>query len=151
MAAIQDTYNNAPATGYPGMVANGETSNRISRDVADAAGIGFGKFAWISGDRGATITPASGTCLGVVMSDHGLAPVPGGVAQDIVPQGRSAGIMTKGAIYVASSTAAAKNAQVYVTSAGLISNSSSGNTIAPNWFYDDTLASAGVTRIANRA
>lgn len=151
MPTIQDTWNNAPAIGYAGMVANGETSNRISRDVADAAGIGFGKFAWRSGQRACTITPTAGTILGVVMVDHGLAPIPGGVAQDIVPQGRSAGIMTKGAIYVASSVAVAIGDQVYVTSAGVITNSSSGNTIAPNWFFDDTIGSAGIARIANRA
>lgn len=57
MAVNQDTYATTLAAAYPGMVANGETSNRISRTCEDAAGIGFGKAAYAGvGDHGCTGT-----------------------------------------------------------------------------------------------
>jgi hypothetical protein len=65
MPTVQDTYNSAPATGFPGMVANGETSNRISRTVENSAGLGFGKAAFVgSGDRGCTALRAAPTGAG---------------------------------------------------------------------------------------
>ncbi len=152
MATVQDTYNTAPAIGYAGMVANGETSNRISRIVEDAAGLAFGKFAWRgSGDRGAILVPTAGTILGVCIADHGNTLVPGGLASaDIVPQGRSAALMTKGAIYILTGEAVTDGAQVYVTSAGAIVDTVGSNIIAPGWFFDDTAADASICRIVNR-
>lgn len=53
MAELQTTYSDTIAVGYAGMVANGETSNRITRTIEGAAGIGFGKAAYRgSGDHG---------------------------------------------------------------------------------------------------
>jgi hypothetical protein len=53
MAELQTTYSDTIAAGYPGMVANGETSNRISRTIETAAGIGFGKAVYRgAGDHG---------------------------------------------------------------------------------------------------
>lgn len=46
MAEVQTSYSETVNAGYPGMVANGETSNRISRTCEDAAGIGFGKAVY---------------------------------------------------------------------------------------------------------
>jgi hypothetical protein len=43
MPILQSTYTDDLAVGYIGMVANGETSNRITRTIKTAAGIGFGK------------------------------------------------------------------------------------------------------------
>lgn len=43
MAELQTSYTDTVTPAYPGMVANGETSNRISRTCETAAGIGFGK------------------------------------------------------------------------------------------------------------
>lgn len=62
MAVVQDTYLTQPVFGYPGMVANGETSNRISRTVDTAAGIAFGKAAYRSGDH--NVEAAQGTLTG---------------------------------------------------------------------------------------
>ena len=57
MAELQTTYSDAIATAYPGLVANGETSNRISRTCETAAGIGFGKAVYRgSGDHGCLLT-----------------------------------------------------------------------------------------------
>ena len=57
MAVVQSTYATAFPNGYAGMIANGETSNRISRTVEDATAIGFGKAVFRgSGDHGVTAT-----------------------------------------------------------------------------------------------
>ena len=41
MAELQTTYSDTIAAGYPGMVVNGETSNRITRTIETAAGVGY--------------------------------------------------------------------------------------------------------------
>lgn len=57
MAELQTTYSDTIATAYPGLIANGETSNRISRTCETAAGIGFGKAVYRgSGDHGCLLT-----------------------------------------------------------------------------------------------
>src|SRR6478735_4934351 len=53
MAVVQDTFSSAPAKGFPGMVVNGEASNRFSRTCESVAGIAFGAPVWRgAGDRG---------------------------------------------------------------------------------------------------
>jgi hypothetical protein len=53
MAELQTTYSDTIAAGYPGMIANGENGNRISRSCETAAGIGFGKAVYRgAGDHG---------------------------------------------------------------------------------------------------
>jgi hypothetical protein len=152
MPAVQTTYSNTIAAGLPGQVANGETSNRISRTVEDAAGIAFGKSAWRgTGDHGVTGTPAAGKFMGWVIADHGVQPLPSGVAADIVPQYGSAALLLKGTIWVSTSVAVADGDQVYVTPAGVITNVSTSNVIVPNYFFDDTTAGAAIVRVSNRA
>lgn len=57
MAELQTTYSSDLAPGYPGMVANGERGNRISRTCETSAGIGFGKAVYRgSGDHGCVLT-----------------------------------------------------------------------------------------------
>jgi hypothetical protein len=151
MAIVQDTYNATPAKGYPGMVANGETSNRISRTCEDAAGIAFGRACYRgTGDHGTTATPAVGTLLGFAIADHGIVPLPGGVAADIYPQYGTVGIMNAGVIHVTAGSDVTDGAQVYVTPAGLIVDDAGGNVIADGWFFDETVASGGIVRIARR-
>lgn len=59
MSTLQSSYTETVAVGYAGMVANGETSNRISRTIESAAGIGFGKAAFRgAGDHGIVVTQA---------------------------------------------------------------------------------------------
>lgn len=59
MAELQTSYTDTVAAGFPGMVANGETSNRITRTIESAAGIGFGKVAYRgSGDHGCVVAQA---------------------------------------------------------------------------------------------
>ena len=151
MAVLQSVYNESPVDGRPGMVANGETSNRISRVVEDAAGIAFGRFAFRGvSDRGCTGTPAAGAVLGVVIADKSLTPVPGGPLADIVAQRATAGILAKGSIWVTAGEAITAGAQVYVTAAGAIVDTSTDNIIAPGWFFDQAAANATPVRITRR-
>lgn len=59
MSVLQSTYSDTVAAAYAGMVANGETSNRLSRTVENSGGIGFGKAAYRgAGDHGIVATQA---------------------------------------------------------------------------------------------
>lgn len=156
MAIVQDTYNAAPAKGYAGMVVNGETSNRISRTCEDAAGIAFGKACFRgTGDHGTTGTPgAAGTLLGISIADHGVQPLPGGVAADIYPRYASVGIHNQGAIYVSPSVDVVDGAKVYITPAGLFTNVTNGGANydagAEGWVYDETVSAGGIVAVVRR-
>jgi hypothetical protein len=131
---VQSTYSNSLAVGFAGMVKNGEESNRISRTIEDAGGIAFGKAAFRgSGDHGVTLTPAAATFMGIVIADT-------------VAQYGTVGLLIEGVIYVSCSTACNDGDQVYVTSAGVITNVSTSNTAIPAKF-DATLAAAGIVPI----
>ncbi len=151
MPAVQTTYDAVRPVGYAGMIANGETSNRISRTVEDATAIGFGKPVFRgTGDHGVTATP-SAALLGITIANYAAPAVAAtGVQADSYPQYSTAGILTQGVIWVQSSVAVADGDQAYVTSAGAITNVSTSNTILTGWFFQDTLSAAGLTRLAKR-
>lgn len=143
MAIVQDIFSSAPPVGYPGMVANGETGNRLSRTVEDAAGIGFGKAVWqAGGDHGCSATVA-GDFLGVTIADHGLALVPGGTA-DVVPQGREIALIDEGLVWVTAGSNTTDRAAVYVTAGGAFTATSAGNTAIPAKFVDTVSSGAPV-------
>lgn len=151
MAVYQSTYDAVRPVGYAGMIANGETSNRISRTVEDATAIGFGKPVFRgTGDHGVTATP-SAALMGITIANYAAPAVAAtGVQADAYPQLSTAGILTQGVIWVQSSVAVADGDQAYVTSAGVITNVSTSNTILTGWFFQDTLSAAGLTRLAKR-
>lgn len=155
MAVVQSTYATSIPVGYPGMIANGETSNRISRTVEDAAGIAFGRAAFRgSGDHGVTATP-SANLMGIVIADPGIQPLPGGVAADIVPQYGSAAILTQGVIWVVAGSNTTDGAAVYVgdgdpDTAGIFTTSSTGNVALTGWTFQDTVSEGALVRIAKR-
>lgn len=151
MAVVQSTYASDYAKGFPGMVANGETSNRISRTVDQSGGIGFGKAAYRSSDHGVDTTEAVATFLGFTIANYAAPPVQATGAQaDSYPQYSTAAIMTMGCMWVDAGVAVADGEQVYVTSAGVITNASSSNYAATGWFFQDTTLAAGLVRIARR-
>lgn len=150
MPAVQTTYNASPLNGRPGMIANGETSNIITRAVEDAAGIAFGRFAFRgTSDNGCTAT-TSAALLGVVVANKAQSPVPGGPAADIVAQRDQAAIMTLGAVYVTVGEDVTDGAQVYVTGAGAIVDTVGANQIAAGWFFDETALNGAICRIVRR-
>jgi hypothetical protein len=147
MATVQSTYSTALPDGFAGMVANGETSNRISRTVEDAAGIGFGKAAFRgSGDHGVTATPAANTFMGIVIADKSQMPATIGGDVDEVPQYGTAALLREGVIWVTAGEAVTDGAQAYVTSGGAIVDTSSGNTAIPARF-DQTAANGALVRL----
>lgn len=152
MPAVQDTYTAVRAVGYAGMIANGETSNRLSRTVADATAIGFGKAVFrATAEHSVTATPAAGALVGITIANYAAPAVAAtGVQADSYPQYSTAGILTQGVIWVTSGVAVAKGDQAYVTSAGVITNVSTSNTILTGWFFDDTISAAGLVRLAKR-
>lgn len=146
---IQTSYAEDYAKGYPGMVANGETSNRISRTVEDAAGIAFGKAVFRgSGDHGVTATPAANTFMGVTIADVGVVAPVGGDADEYA-QYATAGILNEGCIYVVAGEAVTDGAAAYVTAAGAFVDTSTSNTAIPAVF-DETAASGAIVRLRVR-
>lgn len=153
---IQSTYANDFAKGYPGMVADGETSNRISRTVETAAGAPFGSPLYRgAADHGCVTTV--GTLLtfyGWAIADRGIVPTVITGAVDNYPQYSTAGILTGGAIYVAVKGAVTDGAAITVgTGAGaadLIGATAADAThIATGWIADETVTD-GICRIVKR-
>lgn len=151
MAIVQNTFNDAPVAGFPGMVRNGEQGNRLSRTVEDVAGLAFGMPAYRgAGDHGVTGTP-SANFMGWAVVDHGVQPLPSGVAADIYPQNSTAGLQTDGSVYVTAAVAVADGDPVYVTPGKAITNVNGGGAnFDTGWKFDETIAAAGLVGIARR-
>lgn len=152
MAVNQDTYDDSMAKGYPGMVVNGETSNRPSRTVEDAAGIAFGKAVFRgAGDHGVTGTPAAGVgnFLGISAAHEALGILAGQTA-DVYPQYANLALLSSGVIFVIAGIAVNDGEQVYVTSAGAFTNVPTSNTILTGWFFDETVSNGALVKIARR-
>lgn len=150
MAELQTTYTDQIAPGFAGMIANGETSNRISRSCEDAAGIAFGRPVFSgAGENGCTATPAAGMLLGISIATSGLGLLPGATA-DVYPRYEAVNILALGAIYVTAGEAVTDKAQAYATSAGAIVDTATNNTILPGWFFDHAAASGALVRLVRR-
>lgn len=142
----QDTYLTDYFQGFPGMLANGETQNRISRTVESAAGLAFGAPAFRGvDDHGVTITPAANTFMGVAISDIGVVPGLTGTA-DVFPQNATASLLKTGVIWVTVGANVNDGDLAYVTAAGAYTNVSTGNTAIPARF-DTTASSGGLARL----
>jgi hypothetical protein len=142
---IQSTYLTDYVTGFPGMLADGNVTNRPSGTVEDSAGIAFGKAAFQgTNDRGLTATPGT-KFKGVTIANAGvIAPVGG--AADTYLQYASASLCDMGDIWVLAGSNTTPGAAVYVTSAGAFTTVSSGNTAIPATFMD-TVTSGSPVRL----
>lgn len=150
MAVLQTTYGDTIAPGYAGMIANGETSNRISRTIQDAGGIGFGKAVFRgTGDHDCTATPTAGALLGITIAHEALGLLAGQTA-DVYPRYENVAILTQGVIWVTAGAAVADGDQAYVTPGGVITNVSTSNVILPGWFFDTTGANGDLVKLAKR-
>lgn len=239
MAVIQDTYNDAPARGFAGMVADGEKSNIISRTCEDVGGIAFGGPAYQgAGDYGCTsdpglaataaalgtntgngvmgaitvgaaaragvytltviepaanagafivedpdgvqvgdgavgaafnagglaftladgatdfvagdsfaITVTGGALLGIAVVDHGVQPLPGGVAADIYPQYASVPIKTQGSVCVLVGGDVAPRQKVRHDGADFLAV---GGSELPGWEFDESGADGDIVKIVRR-
>jgi hypothetical protein len=143
---IQNTYLTDYAPGFPGMLADGNLTNRPTGLVQDAAGIAFGlaTFAHATIDKGVTATPGT-KFRGVTIANAGV--VAGiGAAADTYPQYASASLLDMGDIWVTAGSNTTPSAAVYVTAGGVFTATSTGNTAIPATFID-TAASGAPVRI----
>ncbi|WP_395393065.1 hypothetical protein WBP07_17950 [Novosphingobium sp. BL-8A] len=149
MSVLQSTFNEDIPYGYPGMEADGELSNAISRILEGATAAAFGRpvYAGVA-DRGASLT-VSAALIGFTIAKKGNVVTPNRAADTYAP-GDVFPVKERGKIWVASTTAAAKRDPVYVTAAGAITNVATGNTAATGWVFDDTITAAGNVRIVRR-
>jgi hypothetical protein len=155
MAELQTTYATTLASGYAGMIANGETSNRITRTNEDSAGIGFGLPVYRgSGDHGCTATVGTlATFLGwsIATSAQGYTAT---ADADEYAQYDNVAILTSGAIYVAVKGAVTDGAALTVGTGGgaadLVGATAADAThIATGWIADETVTD-GLCRIVKR-
>ena len=155
MAELQTTYATTLASGYAGMIANGERSNRITRTNEDSAGIGFGLPVYRgSGDHGCTATVGTlATFLGwtIATSAQGYT---ASADADEYAQYDNVAILTSGAIYVAVKGAVTDGAALTVGTGGgaadLVGATAADAThIATGWIADETVTD-GLCRIVKR-
>jgi hypothetical protein len=155
MAELQTSYTETVAKGYPGMIANGETSNRITRTCETAAGIGFGQPVYRgTGDHGCVLAVGTlATFLGWAIASAGQALIAGQDA-DEYQQYDNVPILTLGAIYVNVKGAVTDGAAITVGTGGgaadLIGATAADAThIATGWIADETITD-GLCRIVKR-
>ena len=149
MAVLQSTFVEDIPGGFPGMEADGELSNIITRTL-ESASCAFGKAVYRgSNDRGAVTTPAAGTLLGFTIANKGL-PVTADRAADTFIAKDNLRIKNRGKIWVLAGANVADGDAVYVTSGGVITNVSTSNVAATGWEFDDTATSGSPVRIVRR-
>lgn len=151
MPALQTTFSEDIPGGFPGMEADGEGSNIITRTLEGSTDCEFGRPVYRgTADKGCDLTVAANELYGFAIAKKGL-PLTSDRPADVYAPGDSIAIKERGKIWVTSSTVAADGAQVYITSAGAVSNSSGGgNVAATGWFFEDTISAPGIVRIVRR-
>lgn len=148
MAVNQDTYTDMMAPAYAGMVANGETSNRISHTCEDSAGIPFGVPVYRgAGDHGCTRTP-NAFLLGITIADETLPLLPGQTA-DRYQQYDNVAILPLGVIWVVAGEAVTDGAPAYDTGSAIVDTVGS-NTALAGWQFDITGANADLVKLSRR-
>ena len=153
MPTVQDTFANDFGIAFEGMVANGETSNRISRTIEDADGVGFGRAVFRgAGEHGCTGAVSSGAkLLGWTIADHGVPVFPGQTTRDVFPQYHNVPIMERGAIWVINRSGATMNPgdQIDIDADGQAVGAGDGVINAEGWQCDSIAADDAFMRITN--
>jgi hypothetical protein len=145
---VQSTYLTDYVAGFPGMLADGNVTNRPTGIVQDVAGIAFGIATFQSGATdGKAITATPGTKFkGVTIANAGLVAPVGGAA-DTYGQYASASLCDMGDIWVLAGSNTTPGAPVYVTSAGVFTTVSTGGNIAIPATFIDAVSSGAAVRI----
>ncbi len=151
MAVLQSTFGETYDKGYPGMEADGELSNIITRTLEGATDCAFGRPVYLGAtDRGVDLAPVAGELVGFALAKKGL-PVTSDRAADFYNAGDNIPVKERGKLWVTSTTAAAKYEPVYIVAAsGAVTNVVGANIAATGWVFDDTIGEAGVVRIVRR-
>lgn len=152
MPAVQTDFNNDYGIGYEGQVANGETSNRISRTNGDADPIPFGRAVFRgAGDHICTgAVQAGARLLGWSIADHGNPIFPGGT-QDGYAQYQNVPILERGSIWVYNRSGATINDgdPIDIDADGQAVGEGDGVINAEGWQADTTAADDALMRISN--
>lgn len=148
MAVLQNTFPDDIPGGFPGMEADGELSNIITRTL-ESATCGFGKAVYRGTDDRGCVTTPSAALLGFTIANRGL-PVTTARAADTYITGDNVRIKNRGKIWVLAGDDVTDGAAVYVTSGGAITDTSGGNTAAVGWEFDETASSGDPVRIVRR-
>ena len=151
MPVIQSVFADDYAVGYPGMVANGETSNRISRTAENAGGIPFGRAVFRgSADHFCDLTIGA-DFLGIAIADHGVPLMTGAQAVDTFPQYHNVPIMERGVIWVLASGIFTPGLGVAVLNADgtFVPSGTAASTNLPGWKADTSATAGQLMRISN--
>ncbi|MFD0848216.1 structural cement protein Gp24 [Sphingosinicella xenopeptidilytica] len=148
MAVLQNTFPDDIPEGFPGMEANGEASNIISRTL-ESANCGFGKAVFRGADDQGCVTTPSAALYGITLANRGL-PVTTARAADTYITGDTIRIKNSGTSWVLAGDDVTDGAAVYVTSGGAFTDTSGGNTALVGWVFDQTKSSGDVVRIVRR-
>lgn len=142
MPAIQTTYSATHTRWVEGMVLNMEPNDIVTRIAEDAEGIGFGKVG------------VQGTADNQVVDSEATAKFVGIAVLDITrPTGKyeqyeNVALMKKGVIVVQASEAVAVGDPVYYTPAtGVLSKTSTSNTLIANAQWDTSTSGAGLAAL----
>lgn len=119
--ALQTTYNDTQTRFVLGMIPDMRTPGQdVSRNVEDAAGIGFGRPVF-QGTADRQIKGVGDRFIGLTVLDTTQL-------QDSYPQYATARVRTKGPVVVAAPATVTAGAPAYVTSAGALSVTEGSNT-----------------------
>lgn len=125
---IQTTYSQNIAAAVAGMLANQEHHEIISRNIEDAAGVGFGKVVLRGAADLGIIKPAAGASAYVGITVRNPAVDGGG---DLYPQYSPVSVLRRGVIWVTAGEAvAAGDAALYNDTTGAIVKTAGAGVIA---------------------
>lgn len=142
MPAIQTTYPAVHARWIEGMQLNMEPANIVSRLCEDVEGIGFGKVA-VQGTADNQVVDSE-----VTVKFVGIAVLDVNKATGKYEQYDTAAIMKRGVIVVQASEAVAMGDPVYYTpGTGVLSKTSSGNTLIAGAEWASSTAGAGLAAL----
>ena len=149
MPAVQTTYADKQATAYNGMVADTRLTDILSREVEDAT-LGFG-LAVIKGTAEDQVkVGAAGTYIGITVKDVTLAPPANAANVDQYIAGQTCAVITRGAVWVVAPATITAGQPAYYTSAGVVTNVSSGNTAISGATFETGGASGDLVRVGLR-
>lgn len=142
MPNIQSTYAATHARWVEGMVLDMEPSVILSRECEDVEGLAFGKVGVQgTGDHQVVDSEITVKFVGIAVLD---ATQPTGKYE----QYSTAALMRKGLIVVMASVAVAVGDPVYyVPATGVLTNSSSGNTLIAGATWDTSTGAAGLAAL----
>ena len=148
MPAVQTTYPATQAPGYAGQVAIGEwVTNVISRivDPASAVAVNFGDVVLQGSSEQLVISAngGSGVVRGIAVRDTTLSPT----NNDQYLASNSIAVLTKGVIWVTTGAAVTPGQPAYVTSAGVLTATATGNTALPGASWESAAATAGLAKL----